>query len=130
MDSAWNILVFTIQIDFPIHGTNHSHIYYWGIFAARDQKGTMKHFVPPGTKGQETCDPSGVRKQKKPIPEAHHAPGGTNFPKIPHLTPSGSHVYSILGRKAHNGTMKTFVPQGAQCYNKNILCRQGPKGIK
>jgi hypothetical protein len=60
-----------IQIDFPIHGTNRSHIYYWGIFAARgiivkiypggvaclldysarDQKGIMKHFIPPGTKG-------------------------------------------------------------------------------
>jgi hypothetical protein len=47
------------------------------------------------------------------------------FPKIPHLTPAGSHVSSFLGRKAaqwqneniyyrkaHNGTMKTFVPQG------------------
>jgi hypothetical protein len=26
-----------------------------------------------------------------------------------------------LFRKAQNGTMKTFVPQGAQWYNENIL---------
>ncbi len=101
-----------------------------GNFCRQGPKGTLKHFVPPGPKRQETCDPSGVRKKKKPITEAHQAHGGPNIPKIPHLTPSGSHVYSILGRKAHNGTMKTFVPQGAQCYNKNILCRQGPKGTK
>ena len=27
------------------------------IYPARDQKGIMKHFIPPGTKKQETCDP-------------------------------------------------------------------------
>jgi hypothetical protein len=27
---------------------------------------------------------------------------------------------SILGRKAHHGTMKTFVPQGAPWHNENI----------
>jgi hypothetical protein len=31
---------------------------------------------------------------------------------------------SILGRKAHNITMKTFVPQGAQWYNENICYRK------
>jgi hypothetical protein len=37
-------------------------------------------------------------------------PGSGNKKKRSH----GSHVSSILGRKAHNGTIKTFVPQCAQ----------------
>jgi hypothetical protein len=45
-------------------------------------------------------------------------------PKSPYLTPEGSHVSSLLGRKAHNGTMKTFIPQGAQWYNENIIFRK------
>jgi hypothetical protein len=56
-------------------------------------------------------------------------------------TPEGSHVSSILGRKAHNGTMKHFLSQGAQwhnkniysvrdkMYNKNIYHRKGQKAI-
>ena len=48
----------------------------------------------------------------------------TNSPKIPKPDPLGSHVSNILGRKAHNGIMKTFVPQGAQWQNENICHRQ------
>jgi hypothetical protein len=48
-------------------------------------------------------------------------------PKSPYLTPEGSHVSSLLGRKAHNGTMKTFVPQGAQWQNENIYYRKAAK---
>jgi len=47
--------------------------------------------------------------------------GGTNSPKIRIPDPLGSHISSILGRKAHNGTMKTFVPPGTKLkYNENI----------
>jgi len=53
---------------------------------------------------------------------------GTNSPKIPIPDPLGSHVSSLLGRKAHNGTMKTFVPQGAQWYNENICYRKAHNG--
>jgi len=35
---------------------------------------------------------------------------------------------SILGRKAHNITMKTFVPPGAKWYNENICYRKAHNG--
>ena len=81
----------------------------------------MKHFIPPGTKWQETCDPSGVRILWK-------------------STPEGSHVYRKFSRQGPKGTIKHFVPPGTKGYNKtfcaardqrvqwNILCRQGPNG--
>jgi hypothetical protein len=49
-------------------------------------------------------------------------------PKSPYLTPEGSHVSSLLFRKAHNVTMKTFVPPGTKWYNKNICYRKAHNG--
>ena len=46
------------------------------------------------------------------------------FPQNRKPDPLGSHISCILGRKAHNGTMKTFVPQGAQWHNENICYRK------
>ena len=44
------------------------------------------------------------------------------------MTPEGSHVYSILGRKAHNRDIGAIVPPGAWWYNVEMVFRQGHNG--
>ena len=102
----------------------------WKHLFRKAHNGTIKTFIIARHKWYNKNICSARRKMainmwplrgqdKKTIPD-HHALGGTNFPKIPHLTPLGSHVSSILGRKAYNVTMKPFVPPWTKWYNETI----------
>jgi hypothetical protein len=93
----------------------------WKHLFRQGQNGTIKTFVPPGTKcyNKNICYRKAHNGNRRVTP-----PGSGNKKKRSH----GSHVSSILGRKAHNGTIKTFVPPGTKWYNENICYRKAHNG--